>query len=136
MVPWFKTAEGRRRLEIETKFLGAKFPQFQIYLTEDDTAVAHGFIGGDRTIVKAYEILVRLPDNYGSGSLPDVFLLNEIIPPFTPHTLSGNRLCLLHSDEIFSPKSTLVVLLGWICCWLIAYETWKFDGKNIWADSL
>jgi len=115
--------------------LRGKFPQFEVFITRDEQVVVRGFLGGNDMLTKCYEIVVRLPDTYGTGTLPEVYVLNETIPPGTPHTFSGNRLCLVHDEKTFGTNSTIVVALGWTCCWLVAYEMWKFHRANIWDGS-
>ena len=126
---WYERRGGMQRLMVERNLLDGEYPGFTLDVCDDGTVFGLGFIGPNRDIGARYEVLIQLPHNYGTGAIPRVTILEPEMDERAPHRFNDGSLCLEHEDA-FSPRSTVVTLLGWVTAWLILYEGWKETGQH------
>lgn len=126
---WYDRPTGRKRLDAEQQLLARDYPAFILDITNSGEVFALGHLGGTDHIRDTYEVLIRMPPNFGTGAIPRVSILNPDLRAGAPHRFTDGSLCLQH-EIAFTPRSTLLTLLAWITAWLILYEGWLENGKT------
>jgi len=128
---WFENPKKLKRILKEKELMQKHYPDFKWDVTQNDEIVLYGNIGPSNVLEQKYVIGIYLPDNYGSGIPPKVFLLNkDIRQTYAPHVYSDDSLCLFHNDGEYTARTSLVTVLNWVSAWLALYENYLKTGER------
>ena len=124
---WYKTPEGKERLDAELELLEHEFPQMKFGFLNDGTAIVSGYIYPNDLLKNSYFVVAKFPDTYGDGNRIKVYLPEEELPPDTPHLWDDGEISLDCGQ--FTPEIDIIDVLGWTIQWLVFYEEFSKTGR-------
>jgi ubiquitin-protein ligase len=109
---------GVNRMHLESKKLGAKFPQFEWIAAGDRLTAATGYL--QTSYGNSYGLRIEIPSLYPIA-LPYVWPAGWSIRANTPHAYRDGQICIMRAEQ-WNDKFTIAFCVAKAALWLNKYD--------------